>query len=228
MDEPLEVVVVEEVAEELRSSRSTSRPTTRRPGTSPSSSTHRARRAIRSESCTPMATPGLNAYRRSPGSTHGRATSSGARRDRARRVDLERPARPLVLWSRDAVHEPVSTSEQRFDLIERIGVTVLCQTPSEYRLMAKHPSLEGFYIGSVRHAVSTGSPSTGCSGHLPRCIRAPIYDGYGQPENTILVANAPDIEVRPDRWVSRPGPRRRGDRRRGAPSSRLARRAISR
>ena len=114
-----------------------------------------------------------------------------------------------------AVHEADFDVEERFDLIERIGVTVLCQMPSEYRQMAKHPSLEGFYIGSVRHAVSTGEP-------LDRAVAAifhdafglTIYDGYGQAENTILVANAPGEQIRARLdGPADPRPRGRGDRR---------------
>ena len=96
------------------------------------------------------------------------------------------------------MHEGAFDVEQRFALLGRLGVTVLCQTPTEYRLMAKHPSLEQFYLGSVRHAVSSGEPLD------PEVITTfrtafglTIHDGYGQTESTVLVANAPGAEIRP-------------------------------
>ena len=104
-------------------------------------------------------------------------------------------------WSCGAeivLHEGGFDAEERFDLIERLGVTVLCQAPTEYRMMAKQPELERFHLGSVRHAVSAGEPLN------PEVIEAfriafglTIYDGYGQTENTLLVANVPEVEVKP-------------------------------
>ncbi len=97
-----------------------------------------------------------------------------------------------------ALHEGGFDAEERFTLIQRLGVTILCQAPTEYRLMAKQPELERYYLGSVRHAVSAGEPLN------PEVIEAfqvafglTIYDGYGQTENTLLVANVPDVEVKP-------------------------------
>jgi len=104
-------------------------------------------------------------------------------------------------WSCGAeivLHEGAFDAEERFDLLERLGVTILCQTPTEYRLMAGLPALERFYLGSVRHAVSTGETLD------PETIEAfrlsfglTIHDGYGQTENTLLVANVPGTEIRP-------------------------------
>ncbi len=105
-----------------------------------------------------------------------------------------------------AIHGGGFDAEERFDLIERLGVTVLCQAPTEYRMMAKLPELERFYLGGVRHAVSAGEPLN------PEVIEAfrvafglTIYDGYGQTENTLLVANMPDAELKPGS-MGRPTP----------------------
>ncbi len=104
-------------------------------------------------------------------------------------------------WSRGAelvIHDGGFDVEQRFDLLHRLGVTVLCQTPTEYRLMAKLPHLARFDLSRVRHAVSAGEPLN------PEVITAfrdafglTIYDGYGQTENTLLVANARGSDIRP-------------------------------
>jgi acyl-coenzyme A synthetase/AMP-(fatty) acid ligase len=98
---------------------------------------------------------------------------------------------PLVL------HEGGFEPEERFRLIGQLGVTVLCQAPTEYRLMAKLPELGRFDLSSLRHAVSAGEPLN------PEVIRTfretfgvTIRDGYGQTENTLLVGNFPGTEIR--------------------------------
>ena len=104
-------------------------------------------------------------------------------------------------WSRGAeilLHEGPFDARERFELLERLEVTVLCQAPTEYRLMAKLDGLERHNLSRLRHAVSAGEPLN------PEVIKAfrdafgiTIYDGYGQTENTLLVANTPRNDVRP-------------------------------
>ena len=95
-------------------------------------------------------------------------------------------------------HEGGFDPAERLDLIERYRITVLCQAPTEYRLLAKAPELKRADLSSVRHAVSAGEPLN------PPVIERwkelhgiTIYDGYGQTENTLLVGNYPGLEVRP-------------------------------
>jgi len=99
---------------------------------------------------------------------------------------------PIVL------HDGGFDPDERFRLIAELGVTVLCQAPTEFRLMAKHGGLEGYDLSSVRHAVSAGEPLN------PEVIKTfrdafslTIYDGYGQTENTLLVGNLPGAAIRP-------------------------------
>ena len=104
-------------------------------------------------------------------------------------------------WSRGAatvLHEGGFDPAERFRLIGELGVTVLCQAPTEYRLMAKLDDLSRFDVSGVRHMVSAGEPLN------PEVIRAfegafgrTIHDGYGQTENTLLVGNFPGAEIRP-------------------------------
>jgi acyl-coenzyme A synthetase/AMP-(fatty) acid ligase len=104
-------------------------------------------------------------------------------------------------WSVGAsvvLHEGGFEPEERFRLIGQLGVTVLCQAPTEYRLMAKLGGLERFDLSGVRHLVSAGEPLN------PEVIRTfeeafgqTIRDGYGQTENTLLVGNFPGMEIRP-------------------------------
>ena len=94
-------------------------------------------------------------------------------------------------------HEGGFDPAERLDLMERYDVSVLCQAPTEYRLLAKTPELESADLSTIRHAVSAGEPLN------PPVIERwkelhglTIYDGYGQTENTLLVGNYPGLEVR--------------------------------
>jgi acyl-coenzyme A synthetase/AMP-(fatty) acid ligase len=100
---------------------------------------------------------------------------------------------PIVL------HEANFAPEQRMDMIRDLEVTVLCQAPTEYRLLAKLPDLGARWtLPKLRHCVSAGEPLN------PEVIELwkaafglTILDGYGQTENTLLVANRPGLDVRP-------------------------------
>ena len=104
-------------------------------------------------------------------------------------------------WSAGAsivLHEGAFEPEERFRLLSELGVSVLCQAPTEYRLMAKLDGLDRFELAGLRHMVSAGEPLN------PEVIKAfrdafglTIHDGYGQTENTLLVGNLPGAEIRP-------------------------------
>ncbi|HKP16967.1 MAG TPA: AMP-binding protein [Gaiellaceae bacterium] len=104
-------------------------------------------------------------------------------------------------WSCGAaivLHEGGFEAAERFRLLEELRPTVVCQAPTEYRLMAKVDGLERYDLSGVRHMVSAGEPLN------PEVIRAfegafgrTIHDGYGQTENTLLVGNVPGAEIRP-------------------------------
>jgi len=104
-------------------------------------------------------------------------------------------------WSRGTeifVHEGGFDPAERLNLIERHEITVLCQAPTEYRLLAKAPELETANLSSIRHAVSAGEPLNPPVIEKWKALHdITIYDGYGQTENTLLVANYPGLEVRP-------------------------------
>jgi acyl-coenzyme A synthetase/AMP-(fatty) acid ligase len=96
------------------------------------------------------------------------------------------------------LHEGGFDPEERFRLIGETGTTVLCQAPTEYRLMAKLEGIARHDLSRVRHMVSAGEPLN------PEVIRVfedafgrTIHDGYGQTENTLLVGNFPGAEIRP-------------------------------
>jgi acetyl-CoA synthetase len=78
--------------------------------------------------------------------------------------------------------------EERLDVCEREGVNVLCQAPTEYRMLAKRTELRR--LPAMRRMVSAGEPLN------PEVIRAfreemglEIHDGYGQTETGALTGS---------------------------------------
>jgi acyl-coenzyme A synthetase/AMP-(fatty) acid ligase len=104
-------------------------------------------------------------------------------------------------WSRGAeiiLHDSPFDGAERLDLIDRLGVTILCQAPTEYRLMAKLDGLERYPLSRLRHAVSAGEPlNPQVVDRFREAFQLTVHDGYGQTENTLLVANMLGTEVRP-------------------------------
>jgi acyl-coenzyme A synthetase/AMP-(fatty) acid ligase len=105
---------------------------------------------------------------------------------------------PWSCGSAAVLHEGGFEPVERFRLIGETGTTVLCQAPTEYRLMAKLDGIEQYDLSRVRHMVSAGEPLN------PEVIRVfevafgrTIHDGYGQTENTLIVGNFPGAEIRP-------------------------------
>jgi acyl-coenzyme A synthetase/AMP-(fatty) acid ligase len=87
-------------------------------------------------------------------------------------------------------------ADERLDVVEREGVSVLCQAPTEYRMLAKRTALRP--LPSVRRLVSAGEPLN------PEVIEAfraecglDIHDGYGQTETGHLAGNLVGEEIRP-------------------------------
>jgi acyl-coenzyme A synthetase/AMP-(fatty) acid ligase len=114
-----------------------------------------------------------------------------------------RAVRNLLLgpWSRGAevvVHEGEFDAEQRFDLVQRLGVTILCQAPDEYRFMAEVPDPRAFDLHRLRRALSEG---TRLGPEVVDAFRAAfgltIFDGYSQAESAVIVAGTPAFEVKP-------------------------------
>jgi acyl-coenzyme A synthetase/AMP-(fatty) acid ligase len=87
----------------------------------------------------------------------------------------------------------------RMDLIAELGVNVLCQAPTEYRLEAKLDRLgERWKLPKLRHCVSAGEPlNPEVLVRWREAFGLTILDGYGQTENSLLIANVPGLDVRP-------------------------------
>jgi acyl-coenzyme A synthetase/AMP-(fatty) acid ligase len=97
-------------------------------------------------------------------------------------------------WLRGAtamLHDGRFDPAERWELIKRESVNVLCQAPTEYRMLAKRADLRP--VPSVRRMVSAGEPLN------PEVIRLfrervglPIHDGYGQTETGAVTGMRPD------------------------------------
>jgi acetyl-CoA synthetase len=88
------------------------------------------------------------------------------------------------------LHDGRFNPAERLRLCDELGVNVLCQAPTEYRMLAKHADLVP--ISSLRRLVSAGEPME------PEAIRVfrerlglPIGDGYGQTETGALSGMRP-------------------------------------
>ena len=84
---------------------------------------------------------------------------------------------------------------ERLDICEREGVNVLCQAPTEYRILAKRAELRR--LPKMRRLISAGEPLN------PEVIRAfseamglEIRDGYGQTETGALTGSLGEKRVR--------------------------------
>jgi acyl-coenzyme A synthetase/AMP-(fatty) acid ligase len=99
----------------------------------------------------------------------------------------------IAPWLRGAaalIHDGRFDPDQRLELIERESVNVLCQAPTEYRMLAKRTELRP--IPSLRRMISAGEPLN------PEAIRAfreatrmGIADGYGQTETGAISGMRP-------------------------------------
>jgi acyl-coenzyme A synthetase/AMP-(fatty) acid ligase len=88
---------------------------------------------------------------------------------------------PWISGAVAVLHDGRFDPVERLRLCEELGVNVLCQAPTEYRMLAKRTDLRP--IPSLRRLVSAGEPIE------PETIRLfrerlglPVADGYGQTE----------------------------------------------
>lgn len=97
-------------------------------------------------------------------------------------------------------------AETYLDLLQKYPVSVLCATPTEYRLMAKVSDLDQYELQSLRSACSAGEPlNREVIDTFRRVFELTVRDGYGQTENTLLVGTFVGVEPRPGS-MGRPSP----------------------
>jgi acyl-coenzyme A synthetase/AMP-(fatty) acid ligase len=102
------------------------------------------------------------------------------------------------------IHDGPFEPQERLELCEREGVNVLCQAPTEYRMLAKRAELRP--LPAMRRMVSAGEPLN------PEVIREfrertgrTIHDGYGQTETGALTGSLVGDET-PEGAMGRPLP----------------------
>jgi len=105
-------------------------------------------------------------------------------------------------WHERATNVQVALGKPEADTILSIitgaGITSFCAPPTLYRLLVQ-ADLSTYDLSSLRHCTSAGEPLN------PEVIRAwkegtgglTVYDGYGQSETAVVVANYRAVPVRP-------------------------------
>ena len=111
---------------------------------------------------------------------------------------------PWLCGAAALIHDGRFDPVERLAIAEREGVNVLCQAPTEYRMVAKRAELRP--MSGMRHLVSAGEPLN------PEVIRAfreetglAIHDGYGQTETGPVAGMRSDEDPR-DGSMGRPLP----------------------
>jgi len=103
-------------------------------------------------------------------------------------------------WSRGAVsvlHDGPFDPLERLDLIRRLGVTILCQTPAEYRALAESGQLARYRPARLRRLVSSGDRlAPDLVGAFEEAWGLTIHDGYGQAETGIVAGHGPGAGLR--------------------------------
>jgi acyl-coenzyme A synthetase/AMP-(fatty) acid ligase len=104
-------------------------------------------------------------------------------------------------WVRGAaclLHDGRFDPRERLRLLAEHAVTVLCQSPTEYRMIAKRAGLEGVALPALRRLVSAGEPlNPEVIGVFDAALGLAIHDGYGQTETGQLTGMPAGEPVRP-------------------------------
>jgi acyl-coenzyme A synthetase/AMP-(fatty) acid ligase len=88
---------------------------------------------------------------------------------------------PWLMGATAVIHDARFNPQERLRLCEELGVNVLCQAPTEYRMLAKRTQLRP--IDSLRQLVSAGEPlNPEIITTFRDSIGLEIHDGYGQTE----------------------------------------------
>jgi acyl-coenzyme A synthetase/AMP-(fatty) acid ligase len=102
---------------------------------------------------------------------------------------------PWLTGATAVIHDGRFDPVQRLDLIEALGVNVLCQAPTEYRMIAKRTSLRP--LPTLRRMVSAGEPLEAEAIAAWRAATGlEAADGYGQTETGHVSGNHVGMPVR--------------------------------
>jgi acetyl-CoA synthetase len=105
----------------------------------------------------------------------------------------------LAPWLTEAaavLHNGRFEAAERLDIAEELGVNVLCQAPTEYRMLAKRTALRP--LPSLRRMVSAGEPlEPETAAAFREATGLEPADGYGQTETGHVSGNLAGEPVRP-------------------------------
>jgi acetyl-CoA synthetase len=111
---------------------------------------------------------------------------------------------PWLCGATALFHEGRFDPTERLEICEREAVNVLCQAPTEYRMLAKRAELRP--LERIRRMVSAGEPlNPEVIEAFRRAIGLEISDGYGQTETGHVTGNLAGEAVR-DGSMGRPLP----------------------
>jgi acetyl-CoA synthetase len=103
---------------------------------------------------------------------------------------------PWVCGAAALIHDGRFDPAERLELLEREGVNVLCQAPTEYRMLAARAQLRP--LAALRRMVSAGEPlNPEVMDVFRAAMELDIHDGYGQTETGQLTAMPTGEQVRP-------------------------------
>jgi acyl-coenzyme A synthetase/AMP-(fatty) acid ligase len=103
---------------------------------------------------------------------------------------------PWLTGATAVLHEGRFDPAERLDLTEALGVDVLCQAPTEYRMLAKRTALRP--LPALRRMVSAGEAlESGTIAAFREGMGLEPADGYGQTETGHISGNLAGEKVRP-------------------------------
>jgi len=103
---------------------------------------------------------------------------------------------PWLTGAAAVIHDGRFDPAERLDFAEALGVNVLCQAPTEYRMLAKRATLRP--LPKLRRMVSAGEPlEAETIGAFRDALGLEPADGYGQTETGHISGNHVGVTVRP-------------------------------
>jgi acyl-coenzyme A synthetase/AMP-(fatty) acid ligase len=103
---------------------------------------------------------------------------------------------PWLTGAAAVLHEGRFDPAERLDMAEALGVNVLCQAPTEYRMLAKRTALRP--LTALRRMVSAGEPlEAETIAAFRETMGLEPADGYGQTETGHISGNLAGKAVRP-------------------------------
>jgi acyl-coenzyme A synthetase/AMP-(fatty) acid ligase len=103
---------------------------------------------------------------------------------------------PWLTGAAAVIHDGRFDPAERLDFAEALGVNVLCQAPTEYRILAKRTTLRP--LPSLRRMVSAGEPlEAETIAAFREALGLAPADGYGQTETGHISGNHVGLAIRP-------------------------------